>query len=78
MSDWRLASNWLGSTVRIRACCALACTVECPQHLNCGRYTVLRDSMVTMFWLLPGIVLGTAFLAFARAQSGAEERVLAY
>jgi hypothetical protein len=32
--------------------------------------------MNTIFWLLLGIVLGTAFLAFARAQPGAESRVL--
>jgi len=33
--------------------------------------------MTTIFWLLLGVVLGAAFLAFSRAQSGAEDSVLA-
>lgn len=33
--------------------------------------------MTTIFWLLLGLVLGAAFLVRARAQAGAEARVLA-
>jgi hypothetical protein len=39
--------------------------------------SIPRNRMATIFWLLLGIVLGAAFLAFARAQPAAESRVLA-